>query len=111
MFEHLMVDMNRIEVVERLLNRDGDVIQTSTIGVGYGVFAGLSKNELSDQKLNAYSHASVLVGYTGDRLILDTATRNYSCMWRCKEYKLSKIKECFDVNGVFQGYRVYTENG
>lgn len=111
MFEHLVQDRNRIEVVEQTKNRDGDVIQSATIGVGYGVFSGLSKDELSDFRLNNYNHASVLVHYDGKPLVLDSASKSYVCIWRCREYKLSKIKECYDIHGTFQGYRVYTQNG
>lgn len=110
MFEHLVHPENRIEVKEVTVDRDGNVIQEACIGYGFGAFGSLSKDELTDLRINRYTSASVLVHYQGEAPKMSSGNKRYVAEWRGQDYAISSIKVCYDINGVLQGYRIYSSN-
>lgn len=127
MFEHLVNDKNKIVFTETVLDRDGAEVCVFVIGVGYGIFGGLSTTEMALSQNTDYKSACVCVHYStvhtpditvGEEVYKQTATEpelpkarlRYQCSWQGKVYSISGVSKKCDIHGNFVGYRIYSEN-
>lgn len=122
MFGHLVTDVNRIQVLQQILNRDGDVSATVVIGEGYGVFRTKTLEEVMAYTSSTFDSVGTLLFYTANEpqsivvgnntIVTHTEPRvGDTCTWRGMSYTLTGIEPRIDINGDLVGYTVRCSNG
>lgn len=122
-FEWLMTPDNRIEVKRVIVDRNEDIVDTVTIGYGYGVFRGQNQVEYVGQSSAAFSHVGTLVFYEPlDVHDVMVNGKEYSishrypsindlCVWRDISYTITGVDPHPDVHGDLVGYTVRCATG
>ena len=128
MFDHLVYPQNKIVFNEVVLDRDGDSVCSFIIGIGYGIFGSLTKDDLDVASANDSKSVSVVVHYAKEEPseqvdeegrvfnahytepFVQNQRRKCVAVWREKEYDITQVRKCYDVHGEFVGYRVYRSN-
>lgn len=118
MFEHLVEPINKIEVFEIILDRDGAEVSRIRIGSGYGLFRGQSTEEFAMMGSAAFTNIGTLVHYTEDTSELEDQERSHTvpqigdvCTWRGQEYYISGVSPRPDIYGELVGYNIRCSNG
>lgn len=123
MLDHLCVPENRIEVVERITDRNEDIIAELVIGSGYGIFRGLNQVEYVGGASASFSHVGTLVFYTSaDPTEIVVAGKTYTtthtkpqigdkCVWRGTSYIVTGVNTCPDIHGDLVGFTILCDTG
>lgn len=123
MFSHLVNPKNKITVHQPLRDRDGDQVDSFSIGSGYGIFHEMTNEEIKAHGAGKYAAIGIIVYYSPD-VSTDTTTvngvevvksRSYPLigdyvMYAGERYDLSGVSPKRDIHGKFIGYKVFCAN-
>lgn len=127
MLEHLIDPSNKITFEEVVLDRDGDAVCSFVIGVGYGIFTSLSRDDVELFGVNTFRSVSIAVHYSSQSSntqvvegieysaqhtepFVQNQRRKCVATWRGKTYDITSVQKRYDIHGTFVGYRVFSAN-
>lgn len=118
MLEYLIVEDNKIEVYERVLDRDNTEITRLHIGTGYGIFRGQSVEEFAMMGSADFTNIGILVHYSENHEEVEGSTKTHFipnigdvCVWHGKEYYISGVSPRPDIYGDMIGFTIRCSNG
>ena len=121
-FDWLISPDNKIEIIQTIVNRDGDPLEDITIGVGYGIFRGQTTVEYTAPNSGAFNHVGIVTDYIPEPshvLIVDgreITTHKYpeigdSAVWRGVRFSITGVDPRPNVHGDLVAFTVRCSSG
>ena len=121
-FDWLLIPENRIDIVQTITNRDGDIVESIVIGTGYGIFRGQTAIEYTAQTSGSFNHVGILIAYEPKQphtFVVDgkdIVTHQYPeirdyAVWRGMRFSITGVDPRPNVHGDLVGFTVRCSSG